>query len=154
MVVGSSSVSCHDFYIIELSGLQTWVHLKVSINYQRYWQQGKIIHKTFSSSVLSRYIEWFNCFFFQMKVMQVRINYINHRKFVLLSSAFVFFSFAFLTMLIPLYIFVKDIHGFYDKVISPSYAYTLFYMCIFILQLFYATLAVDERFTLMNNLLR
>lgn len=69
-------------------------------------------------------------------------------------TSLVLSAFFYTAIIVPVIIVACEIKGIISFIITPSFDYTLLFMCIYVLQFVFAGLAINERFKMLNKYLR
>jgi len=90
----------------------------------------------------------------QAKQLHVFINYRNHRTVVIISIIFTFLIALVTCVIAPLVLFFNGAIYSLNPIFTPSCGVALLFILIYVLQFFLASMALNERFKLMNSYLK
>jgi hypothetical protein len=88
---------------------------------------------------------------FQAKLLQIKVNHPKNRKFVILVLTSSGIVFLYTNAFVPAVFMIFNKWEMVDEVATPSFAFVLLFMYVFVFQFFLACLAIADRFQLLNQ---
>lgn len=86
--------------------------------------------------------------------MGIQVDFKKQRWFVIWLIILSIMGLLVLNIAIPVIFIMCGVIEILNSIATPSFGYLILYMLVYVLQFFFASLALSERFKLINNYLR